>query len=425
MYKPNRVKRKYPRPNNAPIPTVVTSFETSKNSPSNNPFMPTTSTHDSGDHVNFGHGSHSTQHQEQEQEEDDIVNLILTITSEGYESPSSNISLIENFLKEDCTLEIDAAVPRVAKTFSILEKLKLIKKLFEGKCDNEKVRNMMLMVIDSNDENAFTDLIQDGSIGDIQEIALMIAKYKLNDLLQFKNEFDQNALHLCIINGYENILKVFIRLGVRVDQADVFGQTPLHLAAQENSLPSIKALLSAPEISVNEMNDKGCTPLSLSVSNNNLSMTKLLIAAGAIPSLKNPTNGFNCLHVAVNAHQPKLEMIRYLIEVDKAMLFNESNTGKTVRQLAISNKLLPKIIDYISTFYDEELFFDEKCLKELCEIFDRHDNWKVFVTLMDIDDKIGEWELLDSPSQALFSYLKVSSWQQDKLFILKEEEYLN
>lgn len=378
---------------------------------------PSTSTHDSSDHVNFGQGSHS-QHQDQEEEEevDEIVNLILTITSEGYESPSSNISMIEDYLKGTCNLEIDAVAPRATKKkFSLLEKLKLIVKLFEGKCDNEKVRNMMLMVIDTNDENAFTDLIQDGSIEDIQKIALMIAKYKLSDVLQFKNEFDQNALHLCIINGYENILKVFIKLGARVDQADIFGQTPLHLAAQEDSMACLKALLSKPAISVNEMNDKGCTPLSLCVSNNNLSMTKLLIVTGAIPSIKNPTNGFNCLHVAVNVQQPKLEMIRYLIEIDPTMLFCESNTGKNVRQLAIANNLLPSIIDFISTFYDdvEELFLDGKCLETLCEIFDRHNNWKVFVTLMDFDDKIGEWELLDSPSQALFSHLKVSSWRQE------------
>lgn len=419
VYKPNnRNNRKKPRANTiAPIPTVVSSFQTSKKSSSSNAFMPSpsTSTRDSSsDQVNFGHGSHSQQQQQQEQEEeeevDDILNFILTITSEEYdESPSSNISSIENYLREG-TLEIDAVVPSVATEFSLLEKLNLIVKLFEGKCDNEQVRNMMLMAID---ENAFIDLIQDGSIEDIKKIALMIAKYKLNDVLQYKNEIDQNALHLCIVNGYENIFKIFIKLGVNVNQADIFGHTPLHLAAQENSLEWLQALLSVPEISVNEMNDKGYTPLSLSVSNNNLSIAKLLITAGAIPSLKNLTNGFNCLHVAINVQQPKLEMIRYLIEVDKTMLFVESNTGKDVRQLAVANNLLPKIIDYLSSFYDDELVFDEKCLRKLCEIFDRNDNWKIFVTLMDFDDKIGEWESLDSPSQALFSHLKVSSWRQD------------
>lgn len=356
------------------------------------------------------------------------MSLLLTIIPEGYESSNSTISCIDDYFRGNNTLEIDA-VPSAAaapdkEKFLLLEKLKLIVKVFEGKCDKEQMRNLMLTAIDSNnDENAFTDLLQYGSIEEIQEMALMIVKYKLVEVLQFENDIEQNALHLFVLNGYSHFLKVFIKLGVKINQADAYGQTPLHLAVQENSMECLSVLLSAaPEISVNEINDRGHTPLSLSVSNNNLSMTKELIKAGAIPSIENPTTGFNCLHAAVCTQQPSLELIRYLIEVDQSMLF----AGRSVRQLAVENNLSKKIIDYLTTFYDDDdnddddgnddddddegdIFKDELCMKQLYEIFDKNDNWKMWVTILDLEDKIGEWELMESPSQALFSHLKVSS----------------
>jgi hypothetical protein len=340
--------------------------------------------------------------------------MILTIRAEGFpESPTPNISMIEEYLKGSELLQLDAAVPRnmAENKMSFLEKLKFVDRIFKHSCAIPKIRNLMMLVIDSSDKSAFTDVIQHGSTEDIQDISLLIVRYSLNNLLQFRNENHRNALHLCIINDYQIALKIFIKLGGDVNQADVFGQTPLHLAVQENSFDSVKSLLSASSISVNQFDDKGHTPLSLSVSNNNLSMTKLLVNSGAIPSLKNSTNGFNCLHVAVNNQQPNMEMIRYLIELDQSMLFTETHTCKNVLNLALANKLSDKIIEHLMTFYveEEELDFDSKCMAKLCEVFDKSGNWKIFVTLLDIDDKIGEWELLESPSQALFSFLKVSS----------------
>lgn len=409
FYKPNIIKRKNPRALNAPIPTVVASFQPSKSSPSSSNISSPRDTNNQQYNINFG--CSTSQHHEVG-EMDDIVNLIISIrpTVEGYHSPSSNISEITSYLigNDNNTLEVDAVAPENHQ-LGLLEKLKLIEKFCAGKCNNEKMREMMLMAIDASDEIAFTDLIQNGSPYDIQEILHLILKYKLNDILQFKNEWYQNALHLCVLNDYYQILKVFIKLGVGINEADGVGQTPLHLAVQENSLECFKLLLKTPNISINERNDRGHTPLSLSVSNNNLSMTKMLVDAGAIPSMENLTNGFNCLHVAVNVQQVSLEMIKYLIEIDKSMLFVKSKSGKDVRQMAKANNVSLNILDYLSSFYDQDFLLDEKCMKKLCEIFDRNENWKMFVTLMDIEGKIDEWEKLDSPSQALFSYLKVSS----------------
>jgi ankyrin repeat protein len=199
-------------------------------------------------------------------------------------------------------------------------------------------------------------------------------------------------------------------LGVDVNQQDAFGQTALHVAVNANSDECINALLSTKKLLLNKVNDKGETPLSLSISNSNVKIAKMLIEAGADPTLQNPSTGFNCLHVAMNSNNPSFDMIRFLTEFDSSMLFAKSNSGKNTVQLAIANGLAQNIIDYLSTFSDSnaELELDEICLNELCEIFDAKGNWKYWAMLMDIEEKIGEWEGQQSPSRALFSYLKVS-----------------
>lgn len=391
-YKPNRFKRKQARPPPS-IPTVVASYELF-GSPSSSSSFQGTGERDQMANDNFGSDSHR---QEQEQEDSEIINLILKITAEGYESPTSDISSIVRDLRGG--YEIDAVTPQdKGAQLSSLDKLKLNETLFDSLVKSIK-----------GDKFAFADLLESGKIEDIELLTLLIAKYNLtNALKSSRSDIDQNVLHIAIQRGYFSMFKVFLSLGVDVNQQDAFGNSPLHLAVDANP-EYINALLSTKKVSLNKVNDRGDTPLSVSVSKNNLTATKLLIETGADPRVKN-ANGFNSLHVAVNLNEPSFDMIKYLVEFDHSMLFAESNGGKDVLQLAIANGLPQDITNYLSTFNDEtvELEIDEICLDKLCKIFDSSDNWKNLATLMDIEEKIGEWEILDSPSKALFSFLKVS-----------------
>lgn len=393
-YKPNSLKRKIKqaRTSTPPIPTTVDSYSLENNLPSTSSFPGA----DCGDQMNFCPFGGSSLREEHEDSE--IINLIIRF-AEGYDSPPSDISSIMRDLSGG--LEIDSAVPKEQKSISSLDTLNM----------NERV--IEVLIKSTNDDSyAFADLVERGKIEDIQALTLLIVKYKLTKVLQSRNDVDQNVLHLSILNGYYNIFKVFLKLGVNVNQTDAYGQTPLHLAVIANSFDCLNALLSTKDLSLNIANDKGETALSLSVFNNQLSFTKLLVKAGADPSIIDQTNGFNCLHIAANSISPSLEMIRFLTEFDESMLHIESNSGKTPLQLSITNGLTRDIINYLSTTFQDcdevdELELDEICLKKLCDIFDKG-NWKVWATLMDMEEKIGEWEGLESPSRALFTYLKVS-----------------
>lgn len=51
--------------------------------------------------------------------------------------------------------------------------------------------------------------------------------------------------------------------------------------------------------------------------------------------------------------------------------------------------------------------FDERCLNELSEIFDKNSDWKLLMSLMDLNSQQECFEKSSSPSRSLFNYLEV------------------
>jgi hypothetical protein len=424
-YKPNsqnRAKRKrYEMPN---IPTAVEDFE-----PTNRGFTQANVTSFGSAYGSqfFSCGSNSSGHNNQQQEESEAeLNVLLRIvTSELCSDKLAESELIKYCLDlgNETELMIDAAQPGQVDprdlNLSVLDKLKLIVKMFKDSYDEEKIRDMMMAIIKSaeeRDENVLMDVIQYGSMGDIKELILILVKYKLHDVMQSTNDIDQNALHVSILLGYTSLLKVLIKCGVDVNAVDAFGMTPLHLAVKGDSETTIKELLLSDKINFNVLDDNGNSPLHLSVMNNNLSITKLLIDAGVNVKIQNPTSGFTCLHTAINNHTINRELINYLIEADQALLTIEANNGATTLGMAHANKLPKDIFDHLSSFYDavdddeEEEVFDEQCLNELSEIFDSDDKWRVWVIRMDLTKHASEWSAASSPARVVLQHLLVSSF---------------
>lgn len=324
---------------------------------------------------------------------------------------------------------------------SVLDKLKMLIKLFKDNFDDEKLHDMMMVLIDAQvetGENILLDCIQHGTEDEIKDLVVILVKYKLMDVLKSLNDLDQNCFHLLILSGHKNILKVFLNLGVDVNQADVFGQTPLHLASIHTDQDIINELLDGSTgIKLNELNDDGFTPLHLAVTNHRLSIVESLIEAGADVQKKNPTSGDNVLHMAVAADRVDMPMITYLIECNEQLLFQENNARQNVIQVACNSHQAESLIQYLSGFYDESytnkpsydededdvsssesdneliettsgFLFDEQCLQELCKIFDKNEKWKDVLIVMGFEEIIDEWEKLDSPSRKLFKYIEVS-----------------
>lgn len=362
-------------------------------------------------------------------------------------SPEEFCRLLDIDIGGDSKLEIDGAgdqslpVPVESDmNCSLLEKLKLMIKMFRNNFEGEKLQEMLKSLIDAEaekGENILLDSIQQGSVSDIKDIVLILVKYKLKDVLQSLNELDQNCFHLLILAGYANLLKVFLNLGVDVNQADAFGQTPLHLAVIRNDKDSVEALLDgSTSLKLNELNDDGFSPLHLAVMESNLEIVNLLVESGADLQKKNPPTGDNVLHMAVAVEKVSMPLVKFLIDCDEQLLHSENNTRRNVLQVASTNgqpneelmQCLQALYEesYISakpTFEDEisssesdnevatggfSCIFDEQCVVELCKILDIEDKWKGVLFVAEKAEKIAEWEGQASPTKSLLQYFEVS-----------------
>lgn len=350
-------------------------------------------------------------------------------------------------------LETDAVCSRRPTTsplaphdlnYSALDKLKMLIKLFKNNFDEEKLHDMMRVLIDAQDktgENILLDCIAHGSKEDIKDLVLILLKYKLMDVLKSVNDLDRNCLHILILVGYSNLLKVFINLGAEVNQVDAFGQTPLHLAVVQGDTESVNELLSGSNsVALNELDDNGLTALHIASANDNLLIVRLLVAAGADDMKQVPTSGNNVLHMALARTEPNLKMITCLIDGNEELLYQENYSLKNALQLASGRKLDEEIIKYLASFYDESFTnklrdqedestssesdndettcFDERCINELCGILDKDNKWKEVAFLLELIEKCDEWEMSESPTRSLFHYLQVEKYNYSVGFLI-------
>lgn len=463
-YKPNVQRGGKRRRSNSSdfIPTVIGSHESSSQDNTSSSFSVGRQYQDS---QNFGIKSNQSGNQSYELEEslfpnDSLPNYFGTFTTADLDlsandlkgvwqcSPEEFCRLLDIDIGGDSKLEIDGAGegsmsmhPTEFKVnCSLLEKLKIIIKMFRNNFDDVKLQEMLKSLIDAEaetSENILLDCIEQGSIGDIKDIVLILVKYKLKDVLQSLNGLDQNCIHLLILAGYGHLLKLFLNLGVEVNQVDAFGQTPLHLAVLRNDKDSIEELFDgSTTLKLNELNDEGFSPLHLAVMEKNITIVKLLIKCGADLHQKNPPTGDNVLHLAVAANKVSMPLVKLLIDFDEQLLHEENNARRNALQVASTNgqpneelmhflqALYEELYTNVNPSYEDETsssesdneeevqtfnrIFDECCLKELCKIFDVDDKWKGILMLAGLEKEIPEFESSASPTLSLFQFFEVN-----------------
>ena len=93
-----------------------------------------------------------------------------------------------------------------------------------------------------------------------------------------------------------------IQRGLNPNIAYENGNTPLHLAAFEDTLPVIKVLLKAAGVDIDKKNTLGETPLMIAALKGNRQMVEILLAHGA--QINKP--GWTALHYACSTGQDKI-----------------------------------------------------------------------------------------------------------------------
>lgn len=105
-----------------------------------------------------------------------------------------------------------------------------------------------------------------------------VLRFSLADLFDAIVVTDADEVSLILASG-----------DVRVNDADAFGSTPLHIASQTPNADNVVRLLlrSGAMRSLNDKDQNGNTPLLLAAQANLYETASLLIAAGANPSISN------------------------------------------------------------------------------------------------------------------------------------------
>lgn len=461
-YKSNLNRAGIKRPRNDSkdyIPTVVGSHESSSQSPS--PLVGPRQSH--GNSHSYGSKSNSSQNYDSEVslfDNEPLPSYMASFTASDMSFSSNDFKGLFNHEDlcrwldreihvTDHRLEIDAVGSSTATSVqrspnelncSLLDKLKMIIKLFKNNFDDAKLGEMMMVLVAAQSataENILLDAIVNGEIEEVKDLILILIKYNMIEVFKSVNDIDQNCLHLSILAGYQSLLKVFLSLGVDANKADAFGQTPLHTAVVQDSHDLVNDFLQASShVKLDELNDDGFSPLHIAIMNDNFEIVKLLIAAGADVLKVSPPSGNNALHFALSGQRFNLELINYLIACDEQLLTIDNNSMMNALELACHNRLPETLIQHLSNFYDEsynlacprddndesdsdsdneivlekkKIIFDEVCMRELCDIFDRDQKWRSLVVIMDLESKSEEWAQAASPSRCLFAHLEVST----------------
>ncbi|WP_425385027.1 ankyrin repeat domain-containing protein [Wolbachia endosymbiont (group B) of Schoenobius gigantella] len=118
--------------------------------------------------------------------------------------------------------------------------------------------------------------VQDGDLNKVEGLANQGAG------LNTKGSNDWTLLHFAVFSNKFDIVKFLLDKNANIKAKDVYGNTPLHVAAQYDSkLEIVEFLLDRNASGINDVNNNGSTPLHLAIQGNKPSTVKLLLNKGA------------------------------------------------------------------------------------------------------------------------------------------------
>ena len=170
--------------------------------------------------------------------------------------------------------------------------------------------------------------------------------YGHNDLVPFevdlKDECGETSLLIASRWSYHNIAKLLIELGADVNAHGQYGSTPLIWASINDSVETVKLILSRDDIIIDELDDLNYTPLIHAFENENFYIVKLLVENGADVDDKDDYEN-TALIAAVGCN--RLDIVKFLLGHD-AEIDCQNEYGDTALILAahFGNEEIVKIL---------------------------------------------------------------------------------
>jgi ankyrin repeat protein len=150
---------------------------------------------------------------------------------------------------------------------------------------------------------------------------------------------DQNVTPLMwamAANNYAiiQIINLLLNAGANLDARDIYGQTALHWAVQENALEAVEYLIDDHKMDVDDSNLYGSTPLHLAVEHGHGDMVRLLLSRGA-DVWATDLEGNTSLHIICESGNPTKEHIMRMLLARGSQVNQMNNQGQTPLMLLV------------------------------------------------------------------------------------------
>ena len=158
-------------------------------------------------------------------------------------------------------------------------------------------------------------------------------------LRRFGKDYDnwdrdgETPLHLAADNNAVETATLLVERGAAVNAKNNNGRTPLHFAADNNAVETATLLVER-GAAVNAKNNNGRTPLHFAADNNAVETATLLVERGAAVNAKGDKHGGTPLHYA--AYNNAVETATLLVERGAAVNA-KTNDGRTPLHIAADN----------------------------------------------------------------------------------------
>ncbi|NWW98214.1 IKBE inhibitor, partial [Caloenas nicobarica] len=178
----------------------------------------------------------------------------------------------------------------------------------------------------------------------VPAVALCCIAQLPREVLEIQNDLFQTPLHLAVYLEQPSVIQALIHKGVNPGLQDRNGNTPLHLACEQQHLECAQQLLQGtapPEGTAQHHQDlqlqnwQGLACLHISTLKGNIPMMSLLLESGANIDVREGTSGKTPLHLAVECHNRKA--VQFLLH-NGAYVDAQMYNGCTPLHLAVGRK---------------------------------------------------------------------------------------
>lgn len=204
-----------------------------------------------------------------------------------------------------------------------------------------KVEHILTYYETSKNENLINNLIATGNTKLAQAFFQIMEKISFFDPLS-RLEGSDNPLYTACLENQPTFIRSLLTYGCNPNTHDgKTGDTPLHIAADENFLECAKVLIKACKekdikLNINMANFDGMSCLHKAIRRGNFEMVKLLIRDGEASSkLAISKTGNNALMLAVESKQQHI--VEFLLECTEVKATAKNSSGLTALEMAKSN----------------------------------------------------------------------------------------